>query len=353
MDISLRSFDFKLDLRRQRELFKDCFPETVGDSIQSEAHYIWKFHSLGTPSSWEYICENGEELVGYYAALPYKYKIGGVFTIVGMVCDVMTSSKYRGKGIFTKLGNYSTRELSYDVPFTMGYPIRPDVIPGHLKIGWKVAFRLPLYIKFVKSDSLLKRYRLKLFCPIVNVFLKFYNNIVKQRANNKYSSFIYNDLENVCDFEKFIDKWQSIVDNVLVKNIYFYKWRFGAPGREYIFLAVKKEEKTVGLVVLRQIVKYEVPTLCIIDYMVIPGHEKCHGNINKSLKELAILKNAEALMTMMSKVSARKYKLINNGFFRSPFSFKLIIKNLTNKFSNDQLFDKKRWHLMWVDSDDL
>ena len=53
MDFSFKEFDYRVDLDRQRELFKDSFPETAGDPIQSEKHYMWKFHSLGTPPSWE------------------------------------------------------------------------------------------------------------------------------------------------------------------------------------------------------------------------------------------------------------------------------------------------------------
>ena len=58
-------------------------------------------------------------------------------------------------------------------------------------------------------------------------------------------------------------------------------------------------------------------------------------------------------MTMMSKNSATEYKLNANGFFKSPFVFQLIIKNLTNEFTDEELFDEKNWHLMWIDSDDL
>ena len=29
----------------------------------------------------------------------------------------------------------------------VGFPIRPEVFPGHIKVGWKVAFDLPVYFK--------------------------------------------------------------------------------------------------------------------------------------------------------------------------------------------------------------
>ena len=101
------------------------------------------------------------------------------------------------------------------------------------------------------------------------------------------------------------------------------------------------------------IIKEGVPSYGILDYMILPGYEDCHGLINKVLVDTAKKENVEAIMTMMSKNSASQYQLCKNGYIKSPFVFQLIIKNLTKEFSNKELFDEKNWHLMWIDSDDL
>src|ERR1035437_5002279 len=179
MELTFAHFDFAENLPQQRALFKDCFPETNGEAIQGREHYMWKFHSFPYEiHSWEYDAYIGKEMVAYYAAIPFNYKIGKIITHVGMVCDVMTSSKHRGKGIFTKLGRYSTDELSSHVPFTMGYPIRKGVVPGHLKVGWKIAFKMPLYIKFLQLNSLLKSKKIGFIAPFANIILSLYNGIV-------------------------------------------------------------------------------------------------------------------------------------------------------------------------------
>ena len=53
----------------------------------------------------------GNYFAGYYAAIPYRYSIAGEQHDAGMVCDVMTDPAQQGKGIFTKLGAYSTDDL--------------------------------------------------------------------------------------------------------------------------------------------------------------------------------------------------------------------------------------------------
>lgn len=355
MELNFTHFDYTNNLHQQRELFSDCFPETNGEIIQEEVHYVWKFHSFPNEiKSWEYASYIGSEMVGYYAAIPYRYKIGKKITSVGMVCDVMTSSNHRGKGIFTKMGSYSTSELSTEVPFTMGYPIRKEVIPGHLKVGWKIPFGLPLYMKFIRLNALLSAKKIGFFAPIMNLFIFMYNFLTKTRVNKNYIPLLSTDIKEIEGYNSFVKEWSSSVPNSLIKDLPFSIWRYSAPERTYKFLSIRTNEgKMIGFISFREIIKYGVPSLGILDYMVLPGYEGCHGLINHVLFDYAKKEKIEAIITMMSKKSAKEYKLCRNGFLKSPFVFNLIINNLTNEFTDDELLDENNWHLMWVDSDDL
>ncbi len=355
MEIKFAPFNKTENIDQQRALFIDCFPETNGEVIQAKEHYDWKFHSFpGNIKSWEYASYIADDMVGYYAAIPYHYKIAEKEVSVGMVCDVMTSSKYRGKGIFTKMGAYSTTELTAQVPFTMGYPIRKEVIPGHIKIGWKIPFSLPLYMKFIRMNALLKSKKIGILIPLANVIICLYNIIFKEKSIKSYSFTLSSNIQEIADYETFTNEWSNSVQNSLIKDLPFAIWRYGAPERSYKFLSIKDlNEKMVAFVSFRKILKEGVPSYGILDYMVLPGFENCHGIINNVLVKSAKNEKVEAIMTMMSKKSALKYKLHKNGYFKSPFLFQLIIKNLTKEFSDEELFNEDNWHLMWVDSDDL
>lgn len=355
MELKFSHFDYNDNLYQQRELFKDCFPETNGELIQQEEYYKWKFHSFPNEiTSWEYASYIEKDMVGYYAAIPYRYKIGDKLVSVGMVCDVMTSSKYRGKGIFTKMGSYSTTELSSHVPFTMGYPIRKEVIPGHLKVGWKIPFSLPLYMKFIRFDSLFKAKKVGFIAPLANIAIGVLNAFWKTKLSKEYTFSVSKNIQDVIGYDEFAHEWSRNVANSLIKDIDFARWRYSAPGKEYSFLALNNTVgKMIGFVAFRKIIKEGVPSFGILDYMVLKGSENAHGLINKVLVDLAKKEKVEAIMTMMSSASARNYKLLSNGFIKSPFVFQLIIKNLTNEFTDDELFNENDWHLMWVDSDDL
>ena len=352
MDLELQHFDYPNDLGKQRELFADAFAEVQDKSVEI---YHWQFHQFPNNKnrSFEFCSYINDEMVGYYAAIPYRYKIIDSLTDVGMVCGVMTSSKHRGKGIFTKMGKYSTTELAASVPFTTGYPIRKAVIPGHLKVGWKIAFELPLYMKFIKSDSLLKKKGIPFFSIIINPLLSGYNYFRKTKSSPNYESFNYSEISNIDGYDEFVSKWIQSVPNALIKDSTFANWRYGCPGKNYRFLVIKINDQIIGFTSYCSIIKEDVPSYCLLDLMILPEYFDCAGYLFKNLSDKAKSEGVEAIMFMMSNHSAKQYQVVKNGFLKSPFKFQLIIKNLTNQFQDEILFKEENWHLMWVDSDDL
>ena len=68
--------------------------------------------------------------------------------------------------------------------------------------------------------------------------------------------------------------------NTLVKNSSFAKWRYNAPGREYHFLTIRKDGYLVAFVSYRNIIKKNVPSLGLLDFIVLPEHRNCIGLIN-------------------------------------------------------------------------
>ena len=360
MKIKFAEFDKETSFDQQRKLFIECFPETIGTPITSNEHYLWKFHSFPhIPTSFEYKAQIDDEIIGYYAAIPYTYNFFQKQHTVGMVCDVMTGVKARGKGVFTKLGVFSTNQLKKEnLAFTIGYPIRKEVIPGHLKAGWEIIFDMPLYIKFLKLNSLLRSKKLNVLIPILNSGLIIYNAIIslfQLSGNNKYQVNTYseNDIDEIQGLNEFLLNWQNEVPISLKKDIDFLKWRLGAPEKNYFINIVKKHNKILGLSISRKIDKDGIPSLGILDFMVL-NNDKCVINtLHRSLRTTAIDNNIEAMLCMTSLVIKNKYRFFQNGFLKSPYKFSLIIKKLDNSINVNQIKNINNWHLMWIDSDDL
>lgn len=359
--VNFEKFDFTTKLESQRALFKECFPENNGTLVESVEHYLWKFQSLNEQvHSYEYSAHLGNELVGYYAAIPYIYKWNSACLNAAMVCDVMTGVNARGKGVFTKLGIYSTNQFKKaGFDFSTGYPIRKEVIPGHLKAGWEVLFDLPMYGRFIKFDSYLKKKRLSLLAFPLNFLWKTYTSILKlihyQKELKKLTIEYYkqDQIHTIQGFEDFIESWNLEIPIGLIKDINFLRWRLGAPEKEYNILIMRDENKIIGYSITRCIEKEDVPCLGILDFYVLKHYAFSAGKLNQFIINDAVSKGVELILVMMSSIYYRNYQFKKMGYLKTPFNFSFIVKIFNKELDWTFLKNKNNWHLMWIDSDDL
>ena len=349
------NFNNQKGLKEQRSLFSSCFPEHKDSTLSSNEYYFWKFHSFPTKNkSHEYAVYDGNSIIGYYAALPYRYSINGVHAISGMVCDIMIHPLMRNKGIFTKLGEFATMELKKEgIAFTTGFPIRKEVIPGHLKIGWQINFQLPLYICPLKANDILKSKKIAFFSPLVNCVLKALHIGLSWRNKTKLEikSISSSEIDTFVEYESFLNKWTLNQKCYLIKTRDFLKWRLGA--FQYNLTYLKKDSSIVALAISRMVELNGVNSLALLDLMVLPEHIDCLPQLMVELRRQAKTCNVEVIVGMFSRFWARKYKLWRSGFVRSPFSFTFITKRLDNTISDQEFSREDQWHLMWIDSDDL
>jgi len=361
VEISFGKFSYPNELNEQRQLFIECFPENRGTAVETIKHYDWKFKSFPSDiNAYEYVAKADNEIIGYYAAIPYRYIINGNPVKAAMVCDVMTGIKARGNGVFTKLGIYSTDQFKAEgLAFSTGYPIRPEVIPGHKKAGWEFPFQIPMYGKFMKMNAFFKSKNKSYLTPYANFFLSIYNSFISLSFNNskdlrveKYTSTQINEITGLDDF---FSDWKKEYRIVLDKSIQFLKWRLGAPEKRYILIILrnKKDNKIIGYSILRNVVKEGVPCLGILDFCMLDNHLSWSKTLLQQIEKIAKSEKAELILMMMMKLKAKKYNIRKCGFLKTPFPFSFIIKRFDDSINSSLLRDEQNWSLMWIDSDDL
>lgn len=361
MEINFQSFNHIEELNKQRELFIECFPENSGTAVESKEHYNWKFHSFPNErKSFEYVAKLNDDIIGYYAALPYPYLINGKKVNAAMVCDVMTGIKARGKGVFTKLGVYSTEQFKNEgLAFSTGYPIRAEVIPGHKKAGWDFPFQIPMYGKFIKMDAFLKSRNKSFLIPFANFALTTYNgflnSFIGRQKNISIEEYAPREIEQIKGLEDFFTTWKKENPIVLNKSVDFLNWRLGAPHKEYKLLVMRdnNSNKIAGYTILRNVEKEGVPCVGILDFCTLNDSIKSAKLLLKQIIQSAKKGKRELILMMMMKEKAEKYRISMNGFLKTPFPFSFIIKNFDDSLDKDFLFNENNWSLMWIDSDDL
>jgi hypothetical protein len=242
------------------------------------------------------------------------------------------------------------------IDFVTGYPIRVEVIPGHLKVGWSVVQRLPVYVKVLRTTALLRNRRLGILAPLSNAAAAAANRLAALPSLCGYTAteLSLDELLAASWYPRFLDRWIDSVPTALCKDPAFLRWRLGAPGAAYrIFVAAAPAGDPVGVCVARSTSLHGLPTLALLDLMLLPGHTGAFRAIDGALQRFARKEGSEVIATMLSAVWAKRYRLRSLLYLRSPQVFLLIVKRLNAAVDNDRLFRPDVWHTMWIDSDDL
>ncbi len=337
-------------------LFADCFPETAGTPLQTEAHYRWKY---GTPGKVSEVFEFGAfedtKMVGYYAALPFHYGREGQF-VGGLVCDVMTHSAMRGRGMFTKQGKFATSEMAdAGIDFVLGFPIRKSVIPGHLKVGWHIAFDLPVFFKLLNPHAPLAARKLAWLSLPAKAISQTYLQVLRfsRRHDRDVLKTDLQSLLGLAEYDDFIREWMTQYVFPLNRTREFLSWRLSAPKSEYQIFVLRVASKLSGIAITRVNKLEGFDALAIVDILVLDEAKSAISSLQDAIEKEARSRNAAAVVVMLPKPEASRLRLYRNGFFRSPVIFQLILKWLSKAPPPERFSDASAWHLTWADTDNL
>jgi hypothetical protein len=347
------------------ECRKRTFP---GEDLEKQEMKYWEYEFLKNHAgpAFFFVASDGDRIVGHYAIIPQYFSLNGERHFGSIVVDVMTDPDYRYQGMFVALGRYA---LSYatektNLEFTTGYPIRPEVLPGHLKTGWVVKFPMNAWVMPLFLDAILKgRFPLARKIPGIFPLSRILGSIVFRSfswlqllRHNTYRI----ERHTRCDVARFKPFWNrfktSAPPHCLIqeRTAEYLSWRYDSnPSRKYTYhIAVDQQGDMVGFIVTRVGSLMNVSAMVLVDALFLPGRG------NDAIRELIrdVRDMALANMCSMCAVMVNQPNLIfpspwRYGFFPTPYRFKLITRELTE----DSVVQSPglQWHLMWGDTDDL
>ena len=342
-----------------QRLFRDCFPETAGTSLESREHYLWKYGDAGKAGpSFEFGAYDGGSLVGYYAALPLTYLVSGSPRIAGLVCDVMTDPGMRGKGVFTMLGRYATEAMAKeDVAFVTGYPIRPSVLPGHFKVGWKIAFDLPVYFQLLDPTTLLARRGLRGLGPVLRPFCAMYQALARATSpgddHGICRQFLPEEFFALPEYAAFLKKWSAQYEICLDRTAGFFRWRLAAPEASYRIMALYHGRELTGAAVVRNSAIHNLEVTALVDLMILSERASAAGALHREIAAYARQSGTGGVVIMATRPDAARLRLFRFGFIKSPIKFQLILKWLADESVPAPFWRSEAWHLTWADTDNL
>lgn len=126
-----RDRDAILALRRR------AFPD-VDVEKQQPAFWDWQFRDGRM-----FVAEDGERVVGHFGFVPRRFTIGDA--LLGV--DAMVDPDARRGGVFTRLAQFAIARVRNDVPFAIAWQIRPAVLEGMLRAGWRAILSAPVLLR--------------------------------------------------------------------------------------------------------------------------------------------------------------------------------------------------------------
>jgi GNAT acetyltransferase-like protein len=342
-----------------QNLFRDCFPETAGTSLETREHYLWKYGLEGkAASAFEFGAYDDARLVGYYAALPLTYHINGSPRVAGLVCDVMTDPARRGTGIFTMQGRYATEVMAREgVAFVTGYPIRPSVLPGHFKVGWKVAFDLPVYFKLLDPTTLLAPRGLRALGPVLRPLCTTYQALARETSpgdgGGVCRQYTPEEFFGLPEYPSFQKTWSAQYDISLDRTADFFRWRLGAPEASYRIMALYHGSELTGVAVVRNSTINHLDVTALVDLLILSERASAAGALHREIEAYARQSRTGGVVIMATRPDAVRWRLYRFGFLKSPVKFQLILKWLSEAPEPSAFWQPQAWHLSWADTDNL
>jgi hypothetical protein len=284
--------EFKMDETSLLHFLGRKFPVLEGGKVLNIATLI---DSTGKVASGYGVARNG-----------YTYRKQD-FT-VGLVCDVFTDLDFRKMGLFKKVSSIAiAREESVGVKFLIGFPIRNEVMPGHLSVGWRYLFDMPIW------------WALPRFGSIKNV----------ERNFNILSSMFTQVVQKIA----------------LLPSETFLQWRFSFLDVSYFLITLPNSS---NFAIVRKSKIRGIPLTCIVFMQSSSVSET--RTLVRTIRNLSLRLGTLGVVGCWNESYANDLFVESAGLRKSSKVQKVIIRELNNfECPNEE----EQYRLSWMDSDTL
>lgn len=247
-------------------------------------------------------------VVSGYGIVRNSYAQGVQKINVGLVCDVFTNANFRKMGLFKKVSLLAIgREQLAATNFLIGFPIRDEVMPGHLSVGWKHLFDMPLWWGLPRFGSL--------------------RNVTK---GPDMSAMMFDPQKN----------------GIGVKvNDEFLKWRFSLFKVDYYLISITDSR---DFAIVRKSKLRNIPFTCIV--FMQSKNRKNTKKLVRKIRNLSLRLGTVGVIGSWNHSYAEELNLKSSGLRQSSMSQKVIVRELNNFRCPSE---EKDYRLSWMDSDTL
>lgn len=318
---------------------------------------MYKDNPAGTGKIW--LAEHDGRIVGQYAIVPVRVKIGSKTILASQSLDTMTHPDYRRQGMFETLAKKVYDEARNEgIYLVYGFP-NEFSYPGFIKkLNW-------FYIDTMQSMFKPLDWRNTIKLKVGNEFLQgiaatgaglVFNKVFFRTQKPPFVEGLTISQTTFFD-ERFDEFWSKICHQsqiIVVRNRDYLNWRYSTPNVSYSILVAERDGKICGYLVLRDRkdrMKKNVRLSYIFD-IVAQSEEVMHCLVSRAVEHC---RQNKIDLILYSFIAGRIYHRVlkRNGFISLPFTerMRFCAYSSSPHISREFLTKGENWFVQIGDSD--
>jgi len=339
-------------------LFEEVYGKHMGKT-ESIKHWNWEYKLNPNKRIEIFLAFHNDKIIGQYAVIPVKMKIGNKDYITSLSLDTMTHKDYIGKSIFPTLAKKLYIDIGKNgIPITYGFPNTLSYHTFMNKLDWFEISDVPIYIRPLNFASLVDHYlKIKFLSKILGIFIDFFFNFTLKKKKIEKNLKI----KKINEFGKeFDDLWKLTKKEMpicIVRDSKYLNWRyFEKPEEKYDVFAIRKDAKLKGYIILKIEERYDLKIGLILDILT-----NCSNmNYQDYLINYAISyfnKRKVDIISIIMNPNFRYYKSLKKQKFLKllrrflPEAIYFGARLNNSKFYIQFIKNPINWYITWGDTD--
>jgi len=339
------------------ELWKAVYPEREYNDKQWMRWWRWMYkeNPSGAPVIW--FAEANGKLVGQYAIIRVKMKIGNKVIIGAQSLDTVTHPEYRHKGVFQTLAKKTYEQAANEgVHIVYGFPNQYSY-PGFIRrLDWfDIATTQTLLKVLYWGNITKKRVRNRFLSSILAPAINLVSNEILFRTQK--TSFVQGlEIAQISSFDERVNEfWAEISGQyqiMVVRNKDYLNWRYvNIPDANYLIYVAEIAGKIYGYLVFQCTQTEQTKVGNIFD--ILAQSEKIAQHLISKAIEHCKQERVDTIYCSMIANNLYLKAFRKNGFVSLPFvkGSKFCAYSSSPNIPKEFLKDPKNWVVQIGDSD--
>lgn len=304
----------------------------------------------------QFVAEDSDKnLVAHYGGVPFCFQWGKGNLLGLLASNLVVAKDFRKQSPFLALQrSFAKAYPQRGYAFAYGAITRKGVLEPHLRMGWKLAGSLNVYVRPISAAKIFEKLTKDSFLSkLLNLPMQFAQRIFNLITTPKSLTFSIRSIDQFDDsWSVLLKDWMQDQDICAVRSPEVLNWRYCQfSERNYQILAAFENSSPVGYLVLRKMHMREFMSMAVVEVLV----KQSRLDVFKVLAREAILysenANVDLMATSLTDHDDLRSAFQKVGFIRTSEKFS-IVAHYPKSFLADPIANQfKRWRLNWFDHD--